>query len=316
MISIIVPIYNTEKYLKRCIESILNQTYKNIELLLIDDGSTDNSLKICEEYALKDDRIRVFHKENGGQGSARNMGIENAKGEYIGFVDSDDYISPQMYEILLNDIETYDADISSCRTGHTEDFDVTGTDEIRIYENDEIIEMHLKFTEEIGQSPADKLYKKKMWDEVRFLQIRAYEDAATIYRVLYKAKKVVYRDISLYHYIRRDNSTMTQPFSKVTFQMIDVYYQMYKDIEEWYPELCKSVKVNLLGAIQYCVGESYGAKNENAEFVYAKELDGAKKIVKQITYEHLPVKQKLILFLIKTNVNIYGVLYKRGKQRK
>lgn len=98
--------------------------------------------------------------------------------------------------------------------------------------------------------------------------------------------------------------------------MIDVYYQMYKDIEEWYPELCKSVKVNLLGAIQYCVGESYNVKNEKAEFVYAEELDGAKKIVKQITYEHLPVKQKLILFLIKTNVNIYGVLYKGGKQRK
>ncbi len=316
MISIIVPIYNTESYLRRCIESILNQTYKNFELLLIDDGSTDNSLKICEEYALQDERIRVFHKQNGGQGTARNMGIDNAKGDYIGFVDSDDYISPQMYEILLNDIKAYNADISSCRTGHSEDFKVIGTNEIKIYENDEIMKQHLKFTEIIGQSPADKLYKKEVWDEVSFPHMRAYEDGATIYRVLHKAKKVVCRDISLYHYIRRDDSTMTQQFSKVTFQMIDVYYQMYKDIEEWYPELCGSVKVNLLGAIQYCIGESYNVKNEKAEFVYAEEIDATKNVVKQLTYERFPLKQKLVLFLIKNNIKIYGAIYKRGKRRK
>ena len=116
LISIIVPVYNVEQYLDDCLVSILNQTYKNLEIILIDDGSTDNSGKICDEYAKKDSRIIVFHKENGGVSSARNAGLRIAKGIYIGFVDPDDWIAEDMYEVLYLNAKKYDADVSVCKS--------------------------------------------------------------------------------------------------------------------------------------------------------------------------------------------------------
>ena len=106
-ISVIVPVYNTEAYLKECVDSIVNQTYQNLEILLVDDGSTDNSGAMAEKFALEDKRVRVFHKENGGSSSARNLGIKEATGEYIGFIDSDDYIEPDMYELLAEGVGKY-----------------------------------------------------------------------------------------------------------------------------------------------------------------------------------------------------------------
>ena len=114
LISIIVPVYKVEKYLRRCIDSILAQTYQNIEVLLVDDGSPDNSGAICDEYADKDSHVRVFHKPNGGVSSARNLGLMEAKGQYIGFVDADDYIDKTMYEVLLDNLLQEQADISIC----------------------------------------------------------------------------------------------------------------------------------------------------------------------------------------------------------
>ena len=111
LVSIIVPVYNAERYLHRCIDSVLAQTYTNFELLLINDGSKDNSGEICDKYAVKDSRIRVFHKENGGVSSARNMGIDEAKGEWLSFIDSDDWIEPTMYEKMLQELIGNNADI-------------------------------------------------------------------------------------------------------------------------------------------------------------------------------------------------------------
>lgn len=112
-ISIIVPVYKVEPYLRKCVDSILAQTFTNFEVILVDDGSPDNSGKICDEYAIKDSRVRVIHKENGGLSSARNAGIDIARGKYLGFVDSDDYIAEDMYEVLYENLKFYDADISS-----------------------------------------------------------------------------------------------------------------------------------------------------------------------------------------------------------
>ena len=114
MISVIVPVYKVEPYLRQCVDSILGQTYRDIEVLLIDDGSPDRCGEICEEYAGKDARVRVFHTENNGLSSARNLGLREAKGEYIGFVDSDDWIDPDMYEILLRRIEESGTNVSVC----------------------------------------------------------------------------------------------------------------------------------------------------------------------------------------------------------
>ena len=118
-ISVIVPVYNVEQYLERCVDSIINQTYKNLEIILVNDGSTDNSGQLCDELAKKDDRIRVIHKKNGGLSDARNVGIDEAESELIGFIDSDDYIDEDMYELLINNMKNANADLSMC--GH---FDV------------------------------------------------------------------------------------------------------------------------------------------------------------------------------------------------
>ena len=115
-ISVIVPVYNVEQYLDRCVDSIINQTYKNLEIILINDGSTDNSGQLCDELAKKDDRIRVIHKENGGLSDARNVGINVAEAELIGFIDSDDYIDEDMYEVLMTNLKRANADLSMC--GH------------------------------------------------------------------------------------------------------------------------------------------------------------------------------------------------------
>ena len=114
LISVIVPVWNAHEYLNKCVDSIINQTYKNLEIILVDDGSTDDSLKICQEYEKHDNRIRVFHKENGGQGSARNYALDRCKGSYIGFVDNDDWLFPNMYKRLLELLKKYDADIARC----------------------------------------------------------------------------------------------------------------------------------------------------------------------------------------------------------
>ena len=115
LITVIVPVYNVKDYLQQCVESICGQTYQNLEILLVDDGSTDGSGKICDELAKKDTRIKVIHKPNGGLSDARNAGLDVATGDYIGYVDSDDYIEPDMFEILLTNIEEHQADISCCR---------------------------------------------------------------------------------------------------------------------------------------------------------------------------------------------------------
>ena len=114
LISVIIPVYNVEKYLNRCVQSVCNQTYHNLEIILVDDGSTDNSGKLCDEWAVKDLRIKVIHKDNGGLSSARNIGLDNAKGEYIGYVDSDDWIDMEMYSYLWTILKSYQVDVAFC----------------------------------------------------------------------------------------------------------------------------------------------------------------------------------------------------------
>ena len=169
LISVIVPVYKVEKYLEKCIESVLKQTYTNLQIILVDDGSPDNCGKICDEYAKKDSRIEVIHKINGGLSDARNVGINRANGRYIGFVDSDDYIKEDMYEKLINLIKEYDADISICNL-----YDVIdGKEYVRnkdngIHEYSRIdILKEILLDKNIQSYAWNKLYKKELFDEIK-----------------------------------------------------------------------------------------------------------------------------------------------------
>lgn len=224
-ISVIVPIYNVEKYLKYCIESILTQTYTNLEIILVDDGSTDGCNKICDEYAIKDKRIKVIHKKNGGLADARNTGLEQATGEYIGFIDSDDYIFPTFYEELYNLIKKYNADIAECEFLR---INVENIEKCRdIIENENKSKEYLE--EKTNNIEAlnllygarlkpylkkvvvwNKLYKKELFDSIRFPLGKLHEDEYTTFQILYKAKEIISTNRTLHGYMQTSNSIMRQ----------------------------------------------------------------------------------------------------------
>lgn len=304
MISIIVPVYNTEKYLARCIESLIKQTYKNIEIILVDDGSTDSSGSICKKYAANDNRIKYYYKENGGQGSARNIGIDKSNGDYIAFVDSDDYVEHNMYEILLKNLIEYNASISACCNSTTKKICTNG---IKVFIQPNIMMEHLLGNPGTGQSPCDKLFDRKLFDNVRFAETRAYEDCATLYLLLSKANKFVFQDTILYHYIMRENSTMTQSFSEIKFMAVFSYQDLYKFYCQNYPQYLQIAKQKVLGSIKYCVGETYSTHNQRKYNNYLKNI---KNILRENNYKGLKVKDKIIQFLIINITFMYGLLYK------
>lgn len=210
LISIIVPVYKVEDYLDRCIQSIVSQTYPKLEIILVDDGSPDTSPQICDEWAKKDPRIIVIHKKNEGVTKARKTGVQKATGEYIGFVDSDDCIDEDMYEVLLNLILKYDADISHCGfqmefpDGHINKF--YGTDKIVIQNNfdgqKDLLEG--KFIE---PTLSNKLYKKSLFENLAYNEdIKINEDLMINFLLFQKSNKSVFYDVCKYHYMIRNNS--------------------------------------------------------------------------------------------------------------
>lgn len=308
IISIIIPVYNTELYLNRCIQSLVAQEYKNIEIILIDDGSTDGSAALCDVWGKRDVRVKVFHKENGGQCTARNLGLEVAHGAYIAFVDSDDYIDASMYKCLLDDMLQYGADIACCATTNSEIVGGSGT--VSIFTNEEAMCEHLTDFSVVGQSPCDKLFKKELFEEIRFPMLRAYEDCATIYKLLSKAKKITYRDCSMYHYIPRENSTMTQTFSSIKFCQIDVYWMMYQDYVSQYPQYASLVKRKFMGACQYCIGESYKIGKQKE---LAREIVSTQDKLRKLNNDGLSLKMKLTRMLMLYFPSVFAFIYRIGK---
>lgn len=203
LISIIIPVYNVEEYLSVCLDSVLSQTYKHIEIIVINDGSTDNSGNICDEYAKKDIRIKVFHQSNKGLAAARNIGLSHAQGKYIGFVDPDDLIAPDMYHSLYNEITNNQADIAICDMYIMIDNNVystkkrTGT--IELLTNKEAL-LDLLIENKIQTSACDKLYKKDILQTDPFLKGSVYEDLRFMPDIFIKCKKIVYINSPYYYY--------------------------------------------------------------------------------------------------------------------
>ncbi|WP_318505185.1 glycosyltransferase family 2 protein [Bacillus sp. T3] len=210
-ISIIVPVYNVEKYIHKCVDSILNQTFQDFELILVDDGSPDNCGFICDDFAQKDKRVKVVHKQNGGLSTARNAGMDIAEGEYIGFVDSDDWIEPDMYELLFNLCVENDCEIANCSSiiYFTNKTVVNGSHPLIIQNRHEAMKAMLegKLYDEVVWT---KLIKRNLLTDIRFPEGIVYEDTAFTYKVIHKCKKVCSIGSPKYHYIKRDEGTMGQ----------------------------------------------------------------------------------------------------------
>ena len=236
LISIIVPVYNAEQYLDKCVDSIVNQTYTNLEIILVDDGSPDNCGAICDEYAKKDSRIKVIHKSNGGLSSARNAGLDNSTGEYIGFIDSDDVIEPEMYEKMLKNIQNTNADVCMCGCKIiNEQGELLLEDNFsnKVYNIDEIIE---EIILPLKTSVCDKLYKKELIGLIRFLQGRIHgEDLLFSLNLLANDLSISAIRGAYYRYIKHPSSITTSKFSNRSFDEVYCKDQAYKIIEEKFP---------------------------------------------------------------------------------
>ncbi|SEQ02339.1 Glycosyltransferase involved in cell wall bisynthesis [Lachnospiraceae bacterium RM5] len=243
MISIIVPVYNLEKYLENTLNHILAQTYKDIEILAIDDGSKDNSGKILDEYAKKDERLKVFHIPNGGAAKARNVGLDNMTGEYVTFIDGDDIVSDDYIERLYNDITNSGSDISICKYENIYMDNILNNDYPPVKEADFTKTFSVKeaiyrllYQVDFDSEMWVKIYKSSLFDDIRFPLGNVFEDIAIIYDVFFKAKKISFSNHTGYYYFNRPDSTTLKGFSIKKMDLIDIMDRLEKEILEKYPE--------------------------------------------------------------------------------
>ncbi|WP_313893766.1 glycosyltransferase family 2 protein [Psychrobacillus sp.] len=236
IISVIVPIYKVEDYLNRCVDSILKQTYKNLEVILIDDGSPDKCGEICDEYAKIDERVKVIHKRNGGISNARNAGLEIAKGEYISFIDGDDWIHVEYFEKLYQLLRKTDSDISVCCFIKTSTEDTQGENSKEIIYEYSNIDALGQFSDRFNVEMVvvwGKLFKRKLLEEIRFPVERVHEDEFTTYKLIYKAKKIVLTTEQLLYYWQRKDSFMGVGFKiKHRLDAIDAFKERAEFFEE------------------------------------------------------------------------------------
>ena len=238
-ISVIVPIFNKEKYLRKCLESIVNQTYPNLEIILINDGSSDNSEHICNEFATNDNRIKVVSTENRGAARARNSGIKMAEGNFISFIDADDFIDQAYYETMLKIIENNNAEIAECEfktVDENEDYMFPiKNNEIRIMNREEaLVELYGKDDKEHVKTVivCNKLFRKELFDNIEYIPGRVIDDETIIYKLINKSNKIAESYDTLYAYVQTSNSVMRKDFAmKRLDDSIDVYDECIKYFE-------------------------------------------------------------------------------------
>lgn len=278
LISVIVPIYNVEQYLCRCVECLTAQTYKNLEIILVDDGSPDNCPQFCDEYAKKDSRIKVIHKKNGGLSDARNAGMKVATGEYISFIDSDDYVSNDFIETLYNAILSENSDIVECsvvKFYEDEHFDEYKDDlKITSFNTEESLSK-LIAENPFKQHVWNKLYKSDLVSGVPYAVGKLNEDEFWTYQIFGQAKKVTRVNKTMYYYFQRQSSIMGNTYNLRRLDALEGKANRQKYIEKYFPGLAAQAKVDLF---------------ESCIFAYQsvlKYMGGKdKKIAKKVIYSY------------------------------
>ena len=317
-VSVIVPIYNAESYLEKCVNSIINQTERDIQIILVDDGSTDKSPQICDELSLKDDRIVVFHKKNGGLSSARNKGLENAKADYVCFIDSDDIIAPYYVEHLLSLIEKYDCDVA---VGKFETFTDKDPSFDNIDNDVEIVEGKNAIDKLFGKSyvtatiACNKVYKKSLFDDIKFPEGKINEDEATAYRIFYKTERVAFSNSVVYGYYMRDNSITKSKFSKRNFDFLEIAWErcmFFKERgEERYYYLFLKIYCWTLLEFSEKTKKILGDSKKSKELV--KEFKEKSKILKKSLY--ISKSKRIAIGLIRWFPSLYFLLKKKQKRK-
>ena len=306
-VSVIVPVYNVEKYLCQCVDSIISQSFSDFQLILVDDGSTDCSPRICDDYAQKDSRIQVIHKRNGGLSDARNEGINAAKGAFITFIDSDDFLIPDTLKHLVHLAETYDAQIACCGYIRCENEETAA--EIRLPDRKEEIHFYSSngmegyLTEKhIGTIACAKLYKTELFSNVRYPVGKYHEDVFTTYKLVHNAEKIVTSNFVGYIY-RKNPSSITHVFSLKRFHGIEGKLEQMKFIEENYPELSQYAYRDVIYACNQCV-----IQMGKAGFYDREKIASLQKLYREYGNSYIKltnsIKNRLFTVLAQVNVNL------------
>ncbi len=322
LISVIIPVYNVEQYLNRCVDSVINQTYKNLEIILVDDGSTDNSGKICDEYALKDNRIMVVHKKNGGAGSARNAGLDIAKGEYIGFVDSDDYIEPDMYEFLYDLLLQNKADVSCCNMFDYKDGSYIPSSNLQMdgFFNLEQMDGFFNLEEVLclkgGLYVWNKLFLRNSIGNLRFNEKLKFgvEDLYFNFEILKKIKNIIFSKKAKYYYWDNRNSlTRKKQHKRQKRQILDLI--------EFYDEAIKYCKENKMRKVidnykkrlfywiikfLFIISQDKCEQEESLKFL----LQYVRKEITYWLFGNCSIKTKIFLLLSCINFNLASKIYR------
>jgi len=252
MVTIVIPVYNVEKYIDTCIQSVIAQTFTDIEIILVDDGSTDSSGEICDRYKVEDSRITVYHTENGGLSAARNYGINRANGDYITVIDSDDFVALDFIEYLFKLIDENESDIAVC------DYSFVDED-CRSYRPRELKE-HIKtwsgeaalkrmlYQKEFTNSAWTKLYKKSLFENIRYPNGKLYEDMGTTYKLIMKSSKVTFGSSKKYYYRQRANSIMLSAFDLRKLDCVELAQNMVSEISQKMPKLQYAAKARAFSA--------------------------------------------------------------------
>lgn len=316
LISIIVPIYNVEAYIDRCVESLVKQTYSNIEIILVDDGSTDRSVEKCEKWLKQDSRIKIVQRSNGGAAAARNTGLEQAQGEYVMFVDSDDYVSYTICEKLYEKIKEEQADIAICRMKKieptreyaTRPFEYDGSQ--MIFTNIEALKEY--FLDKIDCGPCHKLFSRKKLGNLRFPEGVINEDFVFVYKALFQAQKIIFVEDILYYYCFRENSVTSSKFDRRQFakyyNCIDMMEYVHSYIKEVIPEATFYLWRQTFYLLKYLV-------LNNETNVYKMEFKAMKNTLRKgsigiLICKWIPLKEKISYCFVGWAPKLYYMLHK------
>lgn len=315
LLSVIVPVYNVENYLPKCLNSIINQTYKNIEIILVDDGSTDNSGKICDEYSEKDNRIVVLHKENGGQSDVRNKGLEIAHGEYICFVDSDDYLEEDALSILIencvfNGIVCYGLTSVYLPEGNIK---IKKSNKYYSFSKMEALKAYLsemanwdnKYTHDyfIGSSMNTKLFHKNIFKNLRFsTEIKSSEDIDLMMDIILKANNIILLPVAKYYYVHQNNFSITnKPFNLQMLDDLRVRIKIEERVKKSFTNYLEYAQKSTLFGCVYLIGKIARLDNN--------ERKKYKKVIKTIKQEIYARKVCFYTLTFKAKLKIYTILY-------
>lgn len=307
LISIIVPVYNVEKYINKCIESIVNQTYKNLEIILVDDGSPDNCPKMCDDWAEKDSRIKVIHKTNGGLSDARNAGLSVASGDYIAFIDSDDFIEIDFYEKLYNVIKDTNCDISICNLKmvyESKNIIDNTSDTLKITQYSTIEAMSALIDDIIRQVVWNKLYKADVIKNILFDVGKYHEDEFWSYKAIGAANKIAAIDYTGYNYLQRSESIMGNGYSLKRLDAVEAKCLRQDYLNKYFPDLVQKGLINLIFTCVYHGQLTVIYLNQSDKNVALNRLKNVfKNHIDNVSINSLSKKQLIWIFIAKISFN-------------